>query len=62
LYSDFGFQLLRGGRLGTRENELEQGLPILQEFMPNKNFERLTISETPGDLIRLLENDTTVQF
>jgi hypothetical protein len=31
-------------------------------FMPNKNFERLTISETPGDLIRLLENDTTVQF
>ncbi len=62
LYSDFGFQLLRGGRLGTRMNELEQPLPILKEFMPGKDFERLRIVDTPVSLIRLLEHETTIQF
>jgi GNAT superfamily N-acetyltransferase len=62
LYSDFGFQLLRGGRLGTRMNELEKSLPILKEFMPGKDFERLKIVDTPGSLIRLLEHETTIQF
>jgi ribosomal protein S18 acetylase RimI-like enzyme len=46
LYSDFGFQLLRGGRLGTRINELEKCLPILKEFMPEKDFESLKIIHT----------------
>lgn len=62
LYSDFGFQLLRGGQLGTRINELEKCLPILKEFMPEKDFERLKITDTPGDLIKLLKNETTIQF
>jgi GNAT superfamily N-acetyltransferase len=62
LYSDFGFQLLRGGRLGTRMNELEKCLPILQEFMTKKDFEHLRIIDTPDDLIKLLESETTIQF
>jgi RimJ/RimL family protein N-acetyltransferase len=62
LYSDFGFHLLRGGRLETRMNELEKCLPILEEFMPKKDFERLKITDTPDYLIKLLENETTVQF
>ena len=62
LYSDFGFQLLRGGKLGTRRNELEQSLPILKEFMPEKDFESLRIVDTPEDLIRMLEGETTIQF
>lgn len=62
LYSDFGFQLLRGGQLGTRINELEKCLPILKEFMPEKDFERLKITDTPDDLIKLLKNETTIQF
>ena len=62
LYSDFGFQLLRGGRLGTRMNELEACLPILQEFMPKKDFEGLIMIDTPSDLITLLESETTIQF
>ena len=62
LYSDFGFQLLRGGRLGSRMNELEQSLPILKEFMPKKDFDRLKIIDTPGYLIKLLERETTIQF
>ena len=62
LYSDFGFQLLSGGRLGTRVNELEKCLPILREFMSKKDFETLRIIDTPDDLIKLLENETTIQF
>jgi GNAT superfamily N-acetyltransferase len=62
LYSDFGFHLLRGGRLGTRLNELEKCLPILEEFMPEKDFKSLKIMDTPGDLIKLLEHETTIQF
>lgn len=62
LYSDFGFQLLRGGRLGSRMNELEQSLPVLKEFMPKKDFDRLKIIDTPGYLIKLLERETTIQF
>jgi GNAT superfamily N-acetyltransferase len=62
LYSDFGFQLLRGGRLGTRMNELEVCLPILKEFMSKKDFEGLEIIDTPDYLIRLLEDETTIQF
>ena len=62
LYSDFGFQLLRGGRLGTRTNELEKCLPILKEFLSEKDFECLKIIDTPDDLIKLLESETTVQF
>jgi GNAT superfamily N-acetyltransferase len=62
LYSDFGFQLLNGGKLGTRINELEKCLPILKEFMPKKDFECLKIIDTPDTLIKLLERETTIQF
>jgi ribosomal protein S18 acetylase RimI-like enzyme len=62
LYSDFGFQLRRGGQLGTRRNELEKCLPILKEFMSPKDFESLKIIDTPDYLIKLLENETTIQF
>lgn len=62
LYSDFGFHLLRGGKLGTRINELEKCLPILKEFMPKKDFDGLKISDTSNELVKLLENKTTIQF
>jgi ribosomal protein S18 acetylase RimI-like enzyme len=62
LYSDFGFHLLKGGQLGSRKNELEQSLPILKEFMTEKDFENLCFRNTPGHLIKLLEKETTIQF
>lgn len=62
LYSDFGFTLLRGGKLGTRTNDLEKCLPILKEFMPPKAFESLTIVDTPQTLIKELEMEKTIQF
>lgn len=62
LYSDFGFQLLRGGRLGTRTNDLEKCLPILKEFIPQMDFQRIMIRDTPDSLIEELKNETTIQF
>src|SRR5690606_5032909 len=47
LYADFGFKLLTGGQLGTRINELEKSLPILNEFMQQNDFESLKITDTP---------------
>jgi GNAT superfamily N-acetyltransferase len=62
LYSDFGFDLLKGGQLGHRKNELEKSLPILKEFIPKKDFDNLRIRNTPDYLIELLKNETTIQF
>lgn len=62
LYADFGFKLLKGGQIGARTNELEKCLPILKEFLPQKDFERLEIIDTPDHFIRLLENEKTIQF
>jgi RimJ/RimL family protein N-acetyltransferase len=62
LYSDFGFKLLKGGQIGHRINELEKCLPILSKFIPKEGFETLEIIETPENFIKLMENETTIQF
>jgi GNAT superfamily N-acetyltransferase len=62
LYADFGFQLLKGGQIGHRCNELEQSLPILRQFIPLSDFEQITITNTPEHFIKVMENETTVQF
>ena len=62
LYTDFGFKLLKGGKLGTRVNELEKSLPILKKFMTPSSFEKLEVMDTPDCFIKQLENETTIQF
>jgi ribosomal protein S18 acetylase RimI-like enzyme len=62
LYSDFGFDLLASDRFGTRQNDLEACLPILQRHMPDAAFRSLRISEAPQDVHRFLESMTTIQF
>jgi hypothetical protein len=62
LYSDFGFKLLKGGRIGHRDNELEKSLQILREFMTQNDFDRLEIIDTPSNFIKLTASETTTQF
>lgn len=62
LYSDFGFVLLKGRKLGIRRNELEQSLPILKEFMRERDYEKLKIRNTPDHFIKMMESETTIQF
>ncbi|WP_417900949.1 GNAT family N-acetyltransferase [Bacillus haimaensis] len=62
LYSDFGFDLLSGDRFGSRKNELEESLAILEKCMPKQEFYKLKITEAPEDFKEALESVTTVQF
>lgn len=62
LYSDFGFKLLRGGKLGTRTNELGLSLPLLENILPKHEFLKIGIVDTPFSLIENLKNETTIQF
>lgn len=62
LYSDFGFSLLSGDKFGTRKNDLDECLPILERFMPKEYFRNLKIAEAPQEFKDELEKHATVQF
>ncbi len=47
LYSDFGFCLLSDPIIGNRQNDLDECLPILQNFMPHSDFEKLETAQSP---------------
>lgn len=62
LYSDFGFSLLSGEKFGSRKNDLDECLPILEEFMPKKYFQNLKITEAPKEFKKALNKYETIQF
>jgi ribosomal protein S18 acetylase RimI-like enzyme len=62
LYSDFGFYLLKGGQFGTRTNDLEKCLPILEEFIPAKEYKKLKLIDSPSSILKDLENERIIQF
>ena len=62
LYSDFGFDLLSGGPLGRRPNDLERCLPMLRERMPAAAFASLRIREAPAAWRAFLATTTSEQF
>ena len=49
LYSDFGFSLLSGDKFGIRNNDLDECLSILEEFMPKEYFHKLRIIPAPKE-------------
>lgn len=62
LYSDFGFQLLRGEQFGTRRNELDECLPWLRAFMPPAHFEALQFADAPDAFVKALEGEEGIEF
>ncbi len=62
LYADFGFKLLSGDKIGNRNNDLEECLPILEEFMPDSDFSRLEIAKPTQSFLNMLENEGYNQF
>jgi ribosomal protein S18 acetylase RimI-like enzyme len=62
LYSDFGFALLSGEKFGSRKNDLDECLPILEKFMPEKDFRKLRITQAPKKFVESLKKYKTVQF
>jgi len=62
LYSDFGFSLLSGDNFGIRKNDLDECLPILEEFMPKEYFQKLRISPAPKEFEDTVNKYDTNQF
>lgn len=62
LYADFGFELLSDGLIGNRQNDLEECLPLLQTYMPQKDFEQLRIGKAPAYFLNRLKTYNTIEF
>jgi ribosomal protein S18 acetylase RimI-like enzyme len=62
LYSDFGFSLLSGDKFGIRDNDLDEYLPILEEFMPKEYFHKLRIVTAPKEFEDTVNKYDTNQF
>lgn len=63
LYSDFGFALVKSeGKIGTRENDLEKALPILEEYMPESAYQGLNFENAPVDFIETVEKSDIDEF
>jgi ribosomal protein S18 acetylase RimI-like enzyme len=62
LYSDFGFSLLSDDKFGIRKNELDECMPILEEFMPKEFFQELKITAAPKEFIEAMDKYNTNQF
>ncbi len=62
LYSDFGFSLLSDVQIGSRTNDLEKSLPILKDFMPKIEYEKLKITSATTSFLQSLKNETSIQF
>jgi ribosomal protein S18 acetylase RimI-like enzyme len=62
LYSDFGFSLLLNPVIGNRKNDLEECLKTLQEYMPQKIFEKLRIATAPDNFLEAACTSKIDQF
>lgn len=47
LYSNFGFKIVTNQTIGYRENNYEECLPILKQFMKKEAFDSLAFTEAP---------------
>ncbi|MCL2737478.1 MAG: GNAT family N-acetyltransferase [Alphaproteobacteria bacterium] len=47
LYSDFGFRLITDKKVGKRNNDLDECMPILKQYIPEKDFANLKTVAAP---------------
>ncbi|MDT7833289.1 GNAT family N-acetyltransferase [Flavobacteriaceae bacterium S356] len=62
LYSDFGFDILTDEKIGTRQNEIDESLPILKEFMPDDFFQQLRFRKAPKPFVETVKRYKTNEF
>jgi GNAT superfamily N-acetyltransferase len=62
LYSDFGFKLLSDPIIGRRQNDLQECLPILQQYMPPAYFAQLQMTTAPAEFLQTLATFPDEQF
>lgn len=62
LYSDFGFGLLSDPVIGSRQNDLDECLPILEKYMPESDFKKLQIVQAPQFFLTAVCSTNTNEF
>ena len=62
LYADFGFCLLMDEFVGNRKNEIVECLPILEKYMPKRDFKNLQKCTAPKHFIHQLKEYDTIEF
>ena len=62
LYSDMGFKLLTDPIIGTRQNDLEECLPILEKYMPQSDFEKLDFTKAPQHFLDVVRTSKVEEF
>ncbi|OZU87658.1 GNAT family N-acetyltransferase [Virgibacillus indicus] len=62
LYSDIGFKLLTDPVVGSRENDLEECMPILEKYMFNSDFEKLQFAIAPQYFLDVVSSSKVQEF
>lgn len=62
LYSDMGFAFLANPIVGNRTNDLEECIPILKNFMPEKDFKNLKFSSAPQEFLDAVLSSPIAEF
>src|SRR5699024_5149220 len=62
LYSDFGFCLLSDPLIGSRKNDLEECLPILEKYMTRSDFNKLKIIKAPQFFMNAVSSANKSEF
>lgn len=62
LYSDFGFEILTDPSYGLRTNDINECLPILEEYMPKKYYKKLQFTKAPEHFKKVVNSNSTNQF
>ena len=62
LYSDFGFCLLSNPRIGSRQNDLEDSLPILEKYMLREDFIKLQFCKASKNFLKAVNSSNINQF
>lgn len=59
LYSDFGFRFMEEPYFGSRKNDLQESLPVLQKVMPEADFRALQTVKAPEIFLRIMAENQT---
>jgi len=62
LYTDFGFCLLSDPKIGNRNNDLEECLPILKQYMPEQDYQCLRIIPSPKFFLETVSASSQAEF
>lgn len=62
LYSDAGFKLLTDPVIGSRQNDLDECMPILEKYMTDSDFEKLAFTKAPQNFLDVVSSSKIEEF